>query len=114
MFMRMHGAVCMRVFMSVFMGVSVCLTVHVLVLVILYVHFMGVIVVRFGCAFYDDVNLGCGEAATQNFARLEPCAEVECSRRLFKQRKGHARIHEGAEHHVTADSGKALQVTNSH
>ena len=66
---------------------------------------------RVGC---NDVHLGCGQAAAAHLAHLEARAHIQHCRCLFKAGEGDARIHQGAEQHIAADAGKALQITYTH
>ena len=45
---------------------------------------------------------------------FECCADIQRLRGLFKQRAGNTGVHEGAQKHVAADSGKAFKISNSH
>ena len=62
----------------------------------------------------DDVYLGSGDAATADPAHLQARAHGQRSSRFLEEGKGHARIHQGAQKHVTAYAGKTLQISNSH
>jgi hypothetical protein len=61
-----------------------------------------------------DVDLGAGEAAAQDFAGLEARPDVEGIGGSGKLVKRDARVDHGAEEHVAADAGEAVEISNSH
>jgi hypothetical protein len=54
------------------------------------------------------------QPAAAHFAHLQARAHVQRGRRLGEQVERHARIHQRAQQHVSADPGKALQIADFH
>lgn len=61
-----------------------------------------------------DVDLCAGETAAHHLARFETSAYIQRGRSLLEKIEGHSRVDEGAEQHISAYAGKALQIANSH
>jgi len=62
----------------------------------------------------DDIHFGCGNAAAGHFAGFEPRAYVERDGRLSERVKGGTGIHQRAQKHVAAYTGKAFKIGSSH
>lgn len=116
---RVDGAVGVLVFMgmAVFraMVMSMCVGMLITIAVVNVARFtVRMVVSGRMIVLDDDIDLGSGESAAADFAHLETCADVQCRSGLFEQGKGHARVDKGAEQHVAADAGEALQISDSH
>ena len=62
----------------------------------------------------ENVHLDCGKAAAAHLAHLQARAHIQRSGCFLQAGEGNARIHQGAQQHVAADAGKALQITSTH
>jgi len=62
----------------------------------------------------DHIHLGCRDAAACHLAHLKTSAHVQSRSRLFKVSEGNPGIHQCAQQHVTANAGKAFQISNTH
>lgn len=110
-YVGVHRAICMGVFVSVLMLVimrvrvlmRMVVGVRVLVLMIVVVNFIG-----------DYIDLGPGESPAHYLAALETGADVQGCRGVLQKRERNARIDQGAEEHVAGDAGEAVEVRNSH
>lgn len=69
-----------------------------------------------GCALAlgQDIDFGAAEAASHYFAGFEARPNVEARSGALKEFKGDAGVYHGAEEHVAADTGKAVEVSNAH
>jgi hypothetical protein len=71
-------------------------------------------VVRCNAFAGHHIYFGSGEAATTHLAHFEPRAHVQRHSCLGKCVERNADIHEGAQQHVAANAGEALQISNAH
>ena len=65
-------------------------------------------------AGHNYVNFCARDSAAHDFAGFKPRAYVEGLDRGGQRLKGNARIHESAQHHISAYAGETLQISNSH
>ena len=110
----------MRVVVDVLMGVFVIVPMLVRLVAIMGVIVavgMGVLVVRMffsGSLADENLDLGRAQTAAHHLARFESGAHLECARSVGKKSEGNTGIDHRAQQHVAADSGKAVQITNTH
>lgn len=69
---------------------------------------------RSGIFSCEYVHLGRGNSAANHLACLYARSHIERRGCLGEYRKRHAGIHHGAQQHVSADSGKTIQVGYTH
>jgi hypothetical protein len=62
----------------------------------------------------EHIDLGGGQTAANDFAGLKAGANIEGCARFLEQTQRDACIDQGTEQHVAADTGKTLQICNSH
>ena len=67
-----------------------------------------------GAAVDDDLDLGGGQSGTGDRFNGEIGSECERARGLLEFFEWHARSNGGAEKHVAAESGEAVEVGNAH
>ena len=69
-----------------------------------------------GCALFrsDDIDFGCDETAAAYLAHFKAGTHIECDGGFRKGIEGDAGVHQGAEHHVAAYTGKTLKIGSSH
>ena len=65
-------------------------------------------------AVFEDVDLGCGDAAAIDLFDLQRCADVECGGGLLEDFEWDAGVDERAEEHVACDSGEAVDKCDAH
>ncbi len=105
----------LRFIVLVRMAVVVIVSMVMVVLIRVGVRVVAMVVrLRDGALGRDDVHLGPRDSPAGHLARLQPRADVQRRRGLLQRIQGNAGIHQRAQEHVAADSGKALQVANSH
>jgi hypothetical protein len=83
------------------------------------VRFVRVLLVRMpglirGSLRRYHVHIRCRQAATGHLAHLKPRTHIQCGRRLRQGFERNARIHQGAQQHVSANPGKTFQISDSH
>ena len=61
-----------------------------------------------------DIHLSGADAAAQDLRNLQPGAYIQGGDGLLKQLWRHARVHQSAEKHIAADSGKTFEVRDAH
>lgn len=69
-----------------------------------------------GCAVRccENVDLGAGDAAALNLACFQTRADAKRRSGLLQDFERYTGIDQGAEEHVAADAGKAVQIGNAH
>lgn len=77
-------------------------------------NLMRFIAMRRPALLRQHIHLGPGNAATHRLACLKPRTHLQALSRLLQHLQRHARIHHGAQKHVAADPGKAIQIPNAH
>jgi len=109
--MRVRRSITMRVFM----GMIVVMRMTVIMLVV-----GGS---RWSCGVSDlgklslksqHVDLRCVDPAAIHPTEVQLCAQVERGDGILKNREGHARIYQGAEKHIAANSRKTVEVGDLH
>src|SRR6516225_5985109 len=100
----------MAVVVVVRMIVSVVMV--VMAVMVLVAVFVGVGVIA-GLG-HDDVNLCPGDAAAHDLAGFEAGSDVERGCRALKNVEGETGVDHGAEEHVAADTGEAIEIGNPH
>jgi hypothetical protein len=71
--------------------------------------------VSVGCGFRgEDVDFGACNAAADDFAGFEACADVEGGCGLFEKGNGDAGVDKCAEEHVATDAGEAVEIADTH
>ena len=63
---------------------------------------------------HEDIHFSCRDAAAINPADVQLRADVERGDCALEQFFADAGVEQGAKHHVSADSRKALEVSNAH
>jgi len=72
-------------------------------------------VLRFGAfSIHEHVNPGCRDAAAIDAADAQLSADVERGNRALQQIFADAGMKQGAEDHVSADSGETFEISNTH
>ena len=95
-----------RVLVSVVMRMRMCVAV-----LMRMGMFMGFGRGSFMC---EHIDFGGCQPATDHLARCDARADIQGRCRFGKYRNRNAGIDHGAEQHVAADAGKAVQVGNTH
>jgi hypothetical protein len=110
------GSVCVRVGVSVFVGVRVLVAVGfgVGVLVGMFVVVM-VMAGGFGeLSVFEDVDLGGADAAAVHVMNVQLGSYVEGFGGLLQKFGGDSGVEERSQEHVSADAGKAFEISDTH
>jgi len=109
--MAMTVRVCMRLSgpMRVFVRMRMCVLVRMGV-----VGMIAMRMLRLSAFACQHVDLRAGQTAADDFTRLDPRSHIECRSGFRQHRYRNPRIHHGAQQHVAADAGKAVQIGNTH
>lgn len=107
--------VSMRMIVTVKMIVGMAIVMMiVLARVIAIVAVLMAVLLICGRFIHEDVDLGRGDAAAIDAADAELSADVERSCRSLEDIFADAGVEERAQHHVSTDSGKAFEISNTH
>ncbi len=103
--------------MGVFMCMRMSMRVFMLRIMKLMRVFVAVADLAVGICIFavdDNVDLGPAQATASDLAHRKVRAEIQGRSGFFEEGEGHAGIDQGAEQHISTDTGKTVQIGNSH
>ena len=104
----------MIVTVKMIVGVAIVMMMIVLVRVIAIVAALVAVLLVCGRFIHEDVDLGRGDAAAIDAADAQLSSDVERSCRSLEDIFADTGVEERAQHHVSTDSGKAFEISNTH
>jgi hypothetical protein len=65
-------------------------------------------------AVHHDIEFGGGDARPIHARKLQRCSDVQVGNGLLEKLEGNSGVEQGAQKHVAANTGEAIEIGNAH